>query len=259
MDNLRLILIVAGLVVIAAIYCWERLQNRNLKRRQTTTLPAEREGMEPHVSGGADMDDDLAAELANLNDFISGQAEGSSAIVVTRDAALTHAGVPVLDHETDPSSLDDRQRGDQSLKQGDDDIDPDSVIALYIVGGDGRTMTGADIMAALSELGFEFGAMNIFHHFGNGPERGDQPWFSLLNMYEPGYFDVDNMDHFSTNGLSVFTRLSPGGNAEVFTLMLETVRRLADRLDAGIQGPDHRPLTQETVNRILHHINEYGR
>jgi cell division protein ZipA len=244
MDNLRLILIISGLCIIAAIYLWDRIQSRRQSRRQTIDPSAKtRSGPERVISAQTDADDDLSSELADLNDFLSGSGSGrginAGGIMVTREASqeASHIHGPI-----------------------DADVDQERIIALYIVAPDGKYLAGSSIQAALSELGFRFGEMDIFHHYGTGQLTGDRPLFSLVNIHEPGYFDIANMNGFSTAGLSIFTRLPVIHDAEMtFTFMLEITRRLANKLGAGIQGPDRGPLDQDAINAIIRHIQHYDR
>jgi cell division protein ZipA len=253
MDNLRLILIVAGMIVIAAIYLWDRIQNRNLSRRQTIHA-GEGNKVPMHPLPAAENDDDLAAELSNLNDFLTGatpdeQDSAGQGPVISRSSIVSQDELPL------PGPV---AAGEQDYAVADPA--PEDVIALYIVAPKGQYLAGGMILAVLSDLGFEFGAMDIFHHHGAGHLRGDQPLFSLVNMYEPGYFDINDMNGFSTAGLSVFMRL-PGARdgEETFTYMLEITRRLAAKLGAEVYGPDRQPLNPDTIRQIVLHIKEYGR
>ncbi|MEX2352923.1 MAG: cell division protein ZipA C-terminal FtsZ-binding domain-containing protein, partial [Gammaproteobacteria bacterium] len=142
----------------------------------------------------------------------------------------------------------------------ENDIGPDSVIALYVVAPVDSNLSGNQIYTALTSLGFKLGDMDIFHHYGLGQLKSDRPLFSLANMYEPGYFDVKAMDTMSTRGLSIFVCLPSQHNAEeVFAFMLEITRRLAKKLDALVLGPDRKELTQKTLDDIAAQLKQHER
>lgn len=263
MDNLRVILIIAAVCVVAAIYFWEKIQSRKQARRQTVNATySERQDPGLVISANPN-EDELAAGLEELDAFfidnepdLDENAVGE--IFISRDPSKQPVRRPISESLVIPEQADAFSR--QQAGSNTEDINPDSVITLFIVVPEDRTMSGPDIQTALAALGFEFGEMNIFHHYGAGEVASAKPVFSLVNMFEPGYFDIERLDSFTTRGLSVFTRLPMQHNAEiVFSYMLEITRRLASRLGAGILGPDRKPLDQTTINNINRRIQEYDR
>jgi cell division protein ZipA len=105
-----------------------------------------------------------------------------------------------------------------------------------VLAEDQQLFTGADIEEALAAEGLRYGDMRIFHFFAaenNEPRVGNrEAVFSLANLVEPGYFELENMAELETPGLSLFCQL-PGplpGN-EALECMLDKARGLAVRLD----------------------------
>ena len=261
MDNLRLILIIAAVCIVAAIYFWDRFQTRKQATRQTVTA-SYNERREPALLISAKPDDvDFDEELKELDSFFIGnepetEEEASGEIFISRDPSKRPVRRPISESLVIPEQTD--AFSEQAPNQ-QAEISPDSVITLYIIVTDDRQLAGPDIQNALSALGFEFGEMNIFHHFGSGELSSKKPLFSLVNMYEPGYFDLDRIASFTTRGLSIFTRLPMPLKADiVFPYMLDISRRLASRLGAGILGPDRKPLDQAAINTINQRIQAYA-
>ena len=97
----------------------------------------------------------------------------------------------------------------------------------------------------------EIGPLNIFHHYGVGEMKMDEPLFSLANMLEPGVFDVENMEKFATPGLAMFMTL-PGiiDGQVVFELMLNTAFRLAALLKADVCDEKRILLDEEKIEII---------
>lgn len=263
MDNLRLILIIAAVCIVAAIYFWEKIQSRKQARRQTVNATFSERRDPGLVISATTNEDELAAGLEELDAFFIDNEpdldeDAVGEIFISRDSSKKPVRRPISESLVIPEQSDAFSR--HPTGNNTEEISPDSVITLFIVVPEDRIMSGPDIQTALTALGFEFGEMNIFHHYGTGELASAKPVFSLVNMYEPGYFDIGRMDSFSTRGLSVFTRLPMQHNAEVvFPYMLEITRRLASRLGAGILGPDRKPLDQTTINNINHRIKEYDR
>jgi cell division protein ZipA len=263
MDNLRLILIIAGICIIAAIYFWDRIQTRNQSRRQTVS-PAYHDHNDPGlVISARPRDEDIAAGLEELDGFFidaePDQEEDSiNEIFISRDPSVKPVRRPISESLSIPEQSD--AFADKPLQQGATDENPLKVITLFVIAMEGETLAGPDIQAALAALKFEFGEMNIFHHHGSGVLAGKYPLFSLVNMYEPGYFDIDQMNNFSTRGLSVFAQLPMEHDPEiVFPYMLEMTRRLAKKLGADVLGPDRRPLDQAAIDNLNRQISNYVR
>lgn len=271
MDNLRLILIITGIIILAAIYFWDNIQGkRKLKRQRINSAIDVKREPELVISGKSVSDDDLAEELAELNSFMSGTNEDAEddaepeAIIIKRDSAVQtgkgwgrNAGAEIPDLFSQPASEEDEPA--VAPNEGSaTEINPDSVITLYIVAAKGATLQGSDIYAALSSLGFRFGEMNIFHHYGIGQLKSERPLFSLVNILEPGYFDLNSIDDLTTRGLSVFMCLPTQQSSEViFSYMLEIAGRIANKLDAIVLGPDRKEINQRTLDNIAIQLKKY--
>jgi len=272
MDNLRLVLIITGIFIIAAIYIWDQVQSRRRVRKQRRgSIINLQDEPDMVMSGKPATDEDYASELANLNSFMTDSKSeadddvSAEAIVITRDSSVQSgkgwgrdAGAEIPDLFSQPYEPDEISR--QATEGGEpDEVAPESVIALYIVASEEAILKGREINTALASLGFRFGEMDIFHHYGIGQLKSVKPLFSLVNMYEPGNFDINAIDQLSTRGLSVFMCL-PGVHSSdvVFSYMLEIARRLADKLDATLLGPDRREISQKTLDSIAVQIKKYG-
>ena len=101
--------------------------------------------------------------------------------------------------------------------------------------------------------------MDIFHRL---PPRGKggTELFSVANLVEPGTFDVDNMDGFTTPGICLFMRLpGPAEPLEAFRLMLDTAQVLAENLDAELFDDQHCQLRQQTLEHLRERVEEFER
>ncbi len=149
--------------------------------------------------------------------------------------------IEVLPGETEESerSLEDREEGRARI------------LVLYLVVPPDSPYLGEAIWSAAEAVGMQFGEMGVFHHFGIGAMRLPQSLFCLANMFEPGRFDLDQMDEFETSGLVLFMPLPPPGDKQVaFELMLNTAQRLSKRLGGELLDEHHEPLSAASIERL---------
>ncbi|NIQ16410.1 MAG: hypothetical protein GTO02_19060, partial [Candidatus Dadabacteria bacterium] len=67
----------------------------------------------------------------------------------------------------------------------------EKLIVLYIMAEKNKFFRGKDIIKATESVGMKFGKMKIFHYLDSGSSTSKHVLFSLLNITEPGYFDLD--------------------------------------------------------------------
>jgi cell division protein ZipA len=135
---------------------------------------------------------------------------------------------------------------------------PTKIIQLNVVPHE-EFFYGDDILSIANEVGLEPGDMNIFHHFGDDPERR-QAVYSMASMVEPGTFPMDDMDGFSTPGVTLFSTLpGPKDGLSIFTDMLYAAEQLANLLDGELRDETHSAITKQTIGHIREDIQEYHR
>ena len=133
---------------------------------------------------------------------------------------------------------------------------PDEVIVLHVVG----EIQGTILLQQMTELGFKFGEFDIFHRHvdtaGNGPVL-----FSLANMFNPGSFDIEQIETFQTDGVALFLALPIKSNSlQAFTMMHNAAVKLSNAIGKGQVLDEHRnPLTRQALQHIHQRIREYER
>ncbi|RLV58834.1 cell division protein ZipA [Parashewanella curva] len=125
------------------------------------------------------------------------------------------------------------------VKQVEEEIEelpePYDVLVLHVVAKEGEELKGAELLPSMLTVNFKFGEMNIFHRHENPAGTGNV-LFSIANMVNPGTFDLDNMEQFSTPGIVLFMRLPCHGDAlRNFSTMLNSAEQLADDLGAELR------------------------
>ncbi|MEE8234541.1 MAG: cell division protein ZipA [Gammaproteobacteria bacterium] len=239
MNDLRLILLGIGLFIIAIIYLWgtfnQKLQDRSHLRKLTSFKRSSSEDIK--LMPTYDDDDEVStATLAELNKFL---ANSKLPDIDASDFSLS-AKTVATDKATQP-------------------IPDIQIITFLIKASPGKEFSGVNILNATKTVGFRFGDMNIFHHHGVKGLMADQPLFSLASMYEPGCFELEQMETYKTKGLALFMQLpSPVDNVAAFDLMQETVMRLTDILQGEIWSSKQKPIDKKTLQAMRNVAAEFS-
>lgn len=268
MNDLRLIILVIGLCVIALIYFWETRKQRKEQRRQTVSyVPPEHEMPELTVKAEGNGDTDYASVITDLNEALNETRQHEDEVIskmlnITIDDPRTSntREVPVTPPVTGDLFPNEKSSGQDGQGRAAapeaDAAGVERIITLFVTAPDGIEFSANDIVNAARETGLEFGDLNIFHHFGNRTGTAAKAVFSMADMFEPGSFDPDDMPDRTTRGLSLFMCLpTPVKDTRAFELMLNTARQLAEILGGQVMGPDRKILNKEHIRSIYKIIN----
>jgi cell division protein ZipA len=133
------------------------------------------------------------------------------------------------------------------------------VLILYVLMPEGTDINGAMLLPSLLTLGFKYGEMNIFHRHQDSAGSGEV-LFSLANMFNPGTFDLEDMDKLQTRGLSLFMTLpGPGEALQNFNLMHNAAKKLAEEFGGQVLDGQRSMLTVQTVRHYVERIREFQR
>ncbi|MCJ8272793.1 MAG: cell division protein ZipA, partial [Psychrosphaera sp.] len=139
------------------------------------------------------------------------------------------------------------------------EIEPSEVLIIHVSMPDNQTISGASLLPMLISMGFKFGEMDIFHRHqdtaGTGPVL-----FSLASMFNPGTFDIDNMEQIATKGLSLFMTLPCHGEAlQNFNMMHNAAKKVAEEFGAQLLDSKRSAMTVQTVRHYVEKIREFER
>ena len=237
MDNLRLILILIGVLILAAIILLHRprgQRKRNharwLQKRHEPALSESEESVEADAST-----DEKVEPILHQASFPSFGENPSS-------------GKPDL-----PDDRPAPKPGVQSSPQRQ----PDKIVSLYVRRKDERRINGSELLDAALKAGLSFGEMNIFHRIHEGDER---PVFSMANLMPPGHFDASAWNVFDTPGVALFVTLpAPVSALDAWDAMLATGRRIAELLDAELLDDTKCLLTRQRIAQIREEMRDYDR
>ncbi len=133
------------------------------------------------------------------------------------------------------------------------------VLVINVRAPEDTSISGAALLPLLLTLGFKFGDQDIFHRHVNSNGKGPV-LFSLANMFKPGVFDIDNLETFSTQGVSLFMILPIEGDAhQVFNMMHNAARKIADEFNAQILDGRRSVLTKQGLQQYMEKIREFER
>ncbi|NQZ10608.1 MAG: cell division protein ZipA [Algicola sp.] len=143
--------------------------------------------------------------------------------------------------------------------QPEAEIEPSEVLIIHVSMPDNQTISGASLLPLLISMGFKFGEMDIFHRHqdtaGTGPVL-----FSLASMFNPGTFDIDNMEQIATKGLSLFMTLPCHGEAlQNFNMMHNAAKKVAEEFGAQLLDSKRSAMTVQTVRHYVEKIREFER
>lgn len=133
------------------------------------------------------------------------------------------------------------------------------VLVLNVKAPEDNPISGAALLPMLLTLGFKFGDQDIFHRHVNSNGKGPV-LFSLANMFKPGVFDIDNLENFNTQGVSLFMMLPIEGDPhQVFNMMHNAARKISEEFSAVVLDGRRNPLTKQGLQQYVEKIREFER
>ncbi|WP_312109230.1 cell division protein ZipA [Stenotrophomonas indicatrix] len=226
---LRIGILAAGLLLVAAIFLFGRPKKKPQGRRLDSAEPTSGERREP---------------------------------------VLGEDGVPVTDGRVEPGMGDAVEQAELGLSDVDgaaNDLgkratqDFDKIVSLFVAARAGEQLRGEDIVVAAEKTGLVFGHMNVFHRLVEGhPERG--PIFSMASIMKPGSFDMGNIRAMETPAIAFFLTLpAPLTALDAWEKMLPTVQRMAELLDGVVLDDGRNALGRQRIAHIRDELRAYDR
>ena len=232
MTELRIGILVAGLILLAAIWYFGTRPRRGGGRKLPREERADGDRMEPTLGA------QLERELADAPDY-------SSDAVVQSEMELLDGTVG----SASPNS--------ELGKRVSEDFD--KIVTLYIAAKAGQVLRGPDIVVAAEKAGLTFGHMNVFHRLvENHPERG--PIFSMANIMQPGSFDMATIRELETPAIAFFLTLpAPITALEAWEKLLPNVERMAELLNGVVLDDSRNTLGRQRIQHIREELRGYDR
>lgn len=250
MEQLRTILIILGLVLVAGIWLADFLRRRRAMRA-------------PHRWN----------EVSDINEAAISEEDMLSTAISAPDS---DEWVGKAFSAQRSAYLDDEQLEElKGLGQDDDNIplltavveDPsafigtehsvpaEEVIVLTLMAPERRQLRGPLLLKALQEAGLAHGVMEVFHFHVEGHK---EPLFSVANILEPGRFVLSELAQLETPGLALFMRLPtmmPGEDA--LRIMLQKAHQVAAQLNASLCDSQRRPLDDASLAKLYQTAEQF--
>jgi cell division protein ZipA len=287
MNELRLILLIAGLLFISGIAGFEWWRAR--RNRPASTARIEEPGGDSHTQSGrgaslpdihvvrdsrVSVDEDLPViELASSSASGTRRALGITisdevAVDVPREDAQAAPPQPAPPRVAPPRS---EPYISPHIDNGFDEISevrviidekpvrgPQLVLAwpreserrivtLRVIPSAEPRFAGRTLRQALASAGFWHGPLDIYHL----PDDEGRVVVSAAALAQPGTFDPSIMDSQRFSGLNLFTVLpGPMSERDAFDALVGAARALAERLEGSLTDQHGEELTQVRIHRL---------
>lgn len=236
---LRLGILIAGLILLAAIYFFGRPSKPGQgtrRRRESREAGGRREPTfgETLASGAGDGDSGAAAD-----DGGDERAPASQGNLFAAEEAPDAGGGSELGRRTSEAF--------------------DKIVTLYLAARAGHKLHGPDIVVAAEKAGLVYGYMGVFHRLvEHHPERG--PVFSVANIMKPGSFDMAEIQSLETPAIAFFLTLpAPMPALDAWEAMLPTAQRMAELLDGIVLDEQRNALGRQRIAHIRDELRAYDR
>jgi len=278
MENLRWILIFAGVAILVLLYYSGRPKRTPEQReaRRNSTGAAGHSGAA--MPDALLADDSLEEQFAGFDEVDPTDFErpgGASSSAAGHSRSRLSDSLPSLDVsgaaagglssisskiEAFSERLSPKRRQRVAASEPLDLADePESagyaskIVTLHLVAPEGRLFDGAQLLNVFEQRGYHFGEMNIFHSMHQG-----KTVFSIAKMIEPGYFDIDHIDSFETPGISLILQLPGPVPADVaFEVLVSEAFDMGTELGGTVLDADRSTLSKQTVQHMREGIYEY--
>lgn len=279
MEELRWLLLILGLLVIVLVYGYGRVQEWRDEgppwRRRMKSEP---------FADDALSSEDIEGTLSELDTLISEHQEEIRAphrpesVIAAADQgesrpawANDEAGVPEQAVSRRPERregrlaglLGSRTKGPEPAVERKAQGKPKSageekiVVINLAAPSEGDRFSGLDLVRALEAAGMHYGEHQIFHRLD---AQSPDALFSVANILEPGWFDLERIASFDTPGVAFFMRLpGPYDGLATFEQMLASARAVAKRLGGHLLDGRRCDLTQQAIEHIRADLIEYRR
>lgn len=196
-------------------------------------------------SAGFNTQSPLAQEIENSEQWVSQQQEIESQvqeikIKLADQTPIEETEKPIFVNEPEPQVNIQMAEAEPvlTIQQAQISAFENNLVTLYVVAAQGCEFSGMAVVQQLEALGLQYGEYQIFHRHldhSNSPVL-----FSAANMMQPGVFELETIEQFSTVGLVFFMQLpSPTNDTANLRIMINTVESFAQALGGFILNDQH--------------------
>lgn len=273
-NTLRAILLIAGIIILLAIYFADKIKKRPKPVFDDGLQPPDEahlnsavtEKIQPVITNDSyvsDPDSRTQPYIAELGESVEAAAEES---VVDENVSITEETVDdsvvneTFNEQLESKPVEPLEPKDSRQKYEDVPVvEQAPLIQLAVISPADSAMEGTELLNTFTELTLEFGDMGIFHYYQRKGEH-EQQLFHVANMVEPGAFPVGSMSDFETKGVLFFMQAGTSVDSlSAFDEMLEAARQLSQRFQADLMDDQKQVLTIEKITSIQQQLTDLSR
>ena len=252
-EQLRWVLIIISVVVIGGLL----IHGLWSVRKKDTPIANDNERVEPTEQASVVHQD--AAEPVVAKEMQRDEPRFGNLSFSADDKQVQQAPAEIdeLDELEAPEMVETFDEQQSAEKEPQAPVASDFII-VHIQMPEGLNMEGSKLLPAVNTLGFKYSEEGFFNRHldpaGHGPVL-----FRLVNMYNPGTFDIDNMEQFSTAGVSLFMTLPCDGDGlAAFNMLHSAAKKLADEFGATILDSQREEMTVDSVRNYVEKVRSFS-
>lgn len=285
MDQFRWILLGAAIILVIGIYLFGRQ-----RKKSHTRLPLDAANQAPSFSADEDMDDAWVDGVGPVRVVSQSdreiieqfQQEIAEPSVLDRDNPFAgqddvDADDTLMQDDSRDDSRYDEEIPDESLQEAasvdtksethravspaEQESKPeqsseeqaeqpvDDVIAVFVMADKEQPpIKGEQILSASYALNLQHGDMKIFHRHS---ETDNSILFSMANVFEPGWFELEQINQLETRGITFFMQVNRVEDpADVLDEMLISAHRMSTMLGASLCNAHRQPLDEAYTRQL---------
>nr|WP_298414849.1 cell division protein ZipA [uncultured Halomonas sp.] len=135
----------------------------------------------------------------------------------------------------------------------------EEIIVISVMARTDEGFAGPNLLNLMLACGLRYSEMGIFLRYET-EEAESELQFAMVDVVKPGTFDLENMDDFSTPGVTFLMPL-PGATdtSAAFEAMVETAMVLVRNLGGELKDENRSVMTAQTVEFARQRVQEFGR
>ena len=213
MDIVSILITLAGIIIMIALYIMGRISQSKLPKKQNNNIP-------------------------RINDDF-----GKVTSSVLEDTPATDGSTPIVVEET----ILPNEGGETSRKQAQT---PQQVV-LFIAAAEGGNLSGSTIKEVLPKYQLSFGEMDLFHYQIEDNGKPSK-LFSIANGVSPWTLNPDDLEGSETPGLSVMMQLpSSIDDRDAIEILISTTQSIASDLGATLKNGNQQAFSKQDALDLM--------
>ncbi|PID45451.1 MAG: hypothetical protein CSB47_08590 [Proteobacteria bacterium] len=218
MDIVSILITVAGIILMIALYIMSRVSQSKFPKEQDSSIPR--------------INDDYGTLTSSVREDIPA-TDGSSPVVI--EEVVTASNIP-----------------EKKRRQA---VTPRQVV-LFIAADEGKMLSGNKISEVLPQYHLKFGEMDLFHYpvEDNGvPSK----LFSVANGVKPWTLNPEDLRDSETPGLSVMMQLpSPLDDRDAIEILVSTTQMIATDLGGSLKNSNQETFSRADYEALIDSLDQ---